>query len=709
MSPEPESSAHVALERLFPLLLVVCGIFAYVNTFAVPFLFDDMDRLVHNRAVQLGEIRLHPRFLIYATFWLNHKLSGFQLADWHATNLAIHLGAGLLLYGVLRRTFGSAPLAARYGRAAAGLAATAAGFWLVHPLQTQSVTYLVQRSESLTGLFYLLTLYCVVRGAGTEGARARAWYGGAVLACMLGLGCKEIMVTAPVMVLLYDWVFLSDGSVRRLLRKRWLLHLAMAASWLWLLWLFRRTPAEYTSTSGGFAYGRVSPIAYAMTQFQVIPHYFRLALWPHPLCFDYAWLPVRGLREIWPQVLALSGVGLSVLWALVRMPPVGFAGMWFFVVLVPTSSIMPIADLAVEHRMYLPLASVVACGAVGGYELLGRMRLARLRLALAAAVCLVLIAATLRRNQVYRSEKGLWLDVVAKRSRNARAYCNVGSCLASDEGDFMGALPYFKQAVRISPEFGPAHNSLGRALIELGQFERGLTACRHALELGLPRREQARAHYNIGLGLERLNRREQAMAQYRRAIEVYPYMITAYARLGSVLAGSGRVREAEKFYRAALAKAPAAAGIRYSLANLLDADGRVEEAEHHLRAAIEANPRHAGAYNDLGVILARNGRLQASLLCFREAVRISPEYAEAHYNLGNALVRRGDRGAAVAAYERALDIEPGLARAHYNLGLMLTELGRFAEAVAHLDAVLDQEPANTNAAAYRARAARALQ
>ena len=307
------------------------------------------------------------RPLLNLSFAVNYAISGLNVWSYHAANLAIHVLAALLLFGILRRTFllprWAEFLSAAFAEPALRLGCLAlaiALLWAIHPLQTESVTYIVQRAESLVGLFYLLTLYCFIRGA-TSG-RGRSWYAAAVLACLLGMASKEVMVSAPLMVLLYDRAFLA-GSFREAWRRRYGVYLALASTWLLLGWLV--IVAGNRGGSAGFGAG-VGSWAYLCTQFGAIVHYLKLSVWPHPLLLDYGPDTVPMTLEILPDAILVVLLGLATLVALWRWPKIGFLGAWFFAILAPTSSIVPVATQVVaEHRMYLPLAAVVTAVTLG--------------------------------------------------------------------------------------------------------------------------------------------------------------------------------------------------------------------------------------------------------------------------------------------------------------------------------------------------------
>src|SRR5713101_2931613 len=210
----PERPRAYRARRMIPFVLVALGVAAYANSFRGAFLLDDLLRIsesarIRNLSSPWQVVAGTSRPFLYLSLAVNWSLGALDVRGYHAVNLAVHLLAGLALFGIVRRMLESARLKARYGSAAPWLALAVAAIWLVHPLQTGAVTYVIQRGESLMGLCYLLTLYCGIRGS--QSPAPQRWFVLAIGACALGMASKEVMVTAPLMMLLYDRVFLSTS------------------------------------------------------------------------------------------------------------------------------------------------------------------------------------------------------------------------------------------------------------------------------------------------------------------------------------------------------------------------------------------------------------------------------------------------------------------------------------------------------------------
>jgi len=578
-------------------VLAAAAIAAYSRTFPVPLVHDDLPSIENNPSIRhLGTAFLPPvgatvggRPVLNLTLAANYAVSGTAVWSYHAVNLAIHALAGLALLGIVRRTL------ARRGDASAPLVAFGAALlWTLHPLQTESVTYVVQRAESLMGLFYLLTLYCFIRGAEARGPAGTRWQAASVGACLLGMATKEVMVSAPLIALLYDRTFLA-GSFGEALRRRWRVYSALAASWLVLAVLVVSNHGRGgTAGSGtGVAWWR-----YALTQFPAITRYLRLCFWPRPLVFDYGTSLVSPSLSILPHALLVLALAAAALWALARRPAAGFLGAVFFAVLAPSSSIIPVAtETMAEHRMYLPLAAVIVLLVAGIYRWL-RPVAPPLCLALAA----VLAWATWGRNETYRSVEGIWSDTVAKLPGNERAQYNLGCVLQAMPGRLNDAIARYEEALRLRPDHDEVHNNLGNCLSSLGRTQEAIAQYKEALRLNP---DYVEAHNDLGIALSSLDRFPEAVVQYQEALRLNPGLYQANFNLGNALNSLGRTREAVAQYEQASSLKPDDATIRLYLAgSLLRIPGRAGEAVAQLREVLRLQPGNEEARQALARIEA---------------------------------------------------------------------------------------------------------
>ena len=446
------TAQRIPLRIVLPLVAVIAC--AYVTSFRGEFVFDDVNEIVTNpalrdlppwRAMFVGKT-LPARPLPYLSFALNHALGAARPFGYHLVNLAVHLAAALALFDLVRTTLESPRLRDEYGRRAACLAGTVAAIWAVHPIQTQAVTYVYQRIESMTGLFVLASLAAWARAG--EGGWQPRWACAAVVAAAAAMASKENAVFLPLAAATYDWCFWpAEGR-----RRRWPWYAALAATWLVLaahLWMQRHEFQEFEP-------GRVAPLAYLATQGGVILHYLALSAWPARQCIDYGWPIAAGWSAFPACAVVAAGLALTCV-GVARRRVWAFPAAFFFLALAPTSSVLPVAAAAAEHRMYLPLAGVVTLVVLAADRLVRRRwpGCAGLTSGWPAAIALVVIgclaARTLDRNRIYADPQRLWAEAVAMNPANDVAQARLAEVTFARTGDVEAAIGPAERAVRLNP------------------------------------------------------------------------------------------------------------------------------------------------------------------------------------------------------------------------------------------------------------------
>jgi tetratricopeptide (TPR) repeat protein len=581
--------------------LVALAFVTYRGALDVPFLWDDKIAIVENPRLA----RLWPfgaagyavetpeagRPLVRFTLALNRALGELDLGDgafarlarvvglgggalavrgYHVFNLGLHAAAGLLFLGLVRRTLARLP---RWSAEAGWLAFLAAALWLVHPLQSEAVTYVIQRTELVMACCYLATLYASLRAL--DGPHARAWGAAAVLASVLGMASKEVMASAPLVVALYDRAFLF-ASWREAWARRRPLYSALASTWLVLAWLVAAAPR---GQSVGFGLG-VGAWEYARLQLGVLGHYFRLVFWPRDLCFDYGTVFSLQPVPLFPGGLLLGGALLATAWALFRRPRLGFLSAWVFLLLAPSSSVVPIvSEVGAERRMYLPLAAFTVAAVLLVHTLVlaaarraggaGALRPFALRrdLGLVTLPLVALLAlATARRLQDYRSGLTIWADAARLRPGNPRArgelgrelllagraeealaeftaamelpgceqaaFNNAGHALAA-LGRHAEASEHFRALTAADPANCGAHEGLGVTSMSLAQWPAAVEALQRCRPLGC---DSANIENNLGKSLFMLGRTAEAIAAFEQALALEPGHAGAAANLAKVRA-----------------------------------------------------------------------------------------------------------------------------------------------------------------------------
>jgi len=583
-----------------PIVLIILGAAAYSNSFSGAFILDDEESILGNPYI----VRLWPMSWLSAmpkstvagrpiaslSLAVNYAVSGYSVWSYHFFNLLVHILAGLTLFGIVRRTLLCERLRERFGKHSAVLAWAVAAIWLVHPIQTQSVTYIIQRTESLMGLFYLLTLYSAIRAM--ESGGGLLWPAVSVICCGLGMGTKEVMVTAPVMVLLYDRAFFA-GSFAAAFRRRWGLYAGLAGTWLILAALLWSGPRQEQKSGFTVAAG----LSYAANQGIVILRYLRLSVWPKGLCLDYSWPKQKDWGKLALPAAIVLGILAVTVWGLIRNKAWSYPVAWFFGVLSVTSSFVPVADLIFEHRMYLPLAGLAVLLVAGSYVLLERWSAKRAGIIL-AAVIVVLCLATYKRNSDYRSAESIWRTVLDVTPENPRAHNCLGSVLRA-EGRFDEAINCFHQAIRLKPGYASAYNNLGIALQSVGNFDEAVACFQRSVQIDP---DYADGYYNLGKMFQLRGKLDDAVRNYQQAIRLNPGFIKAYNNLGIVLAEQGKADEAVSIFHQVLRIDPDYAEAYLNLGGVFQLQGNIGEAESCYRRALQINPKFAPAAESLKVL-----------------------------------------------------------------------------------------------------------
>jgi tetratricopeptide (TPR) repeat protein len=606
----PPRPSRIPRILLYVFLIASAGIAAYWNGLRAPFIWDDDPAIISNttiRSVLPLSASLSPpletavagRPIVNLSLALTYAVAGLDETAYHSGNLAILIASAILLFAIVRLTV----IRLGHPQNAGAIALVSALVWAVHPLLSETVDYTTQRTESMMGLFLLLTMYAAIRGRESAG-----WLVASVLACAAGMATKESMAVAPLAILLYDRVF-EFTSMRDALRARGGFYAALALTWVELGLLMLRWPR---STVGA---AKVSPWTYLLNQAQMIVRYLGLSVWPHALVLDYGLPRSIGIGDVLPQALLLVAMLAGTIVALARWPAIGFLGAMFFLTLAPTSSVVPIAsEVGAERRMYLPLAAVSVFAVTLGSLLLERLRArwsARSRAltvaAVAASVAVVsaLGVRTMLRNREYTAPVSLWESSVA-RWPNGRARFSLATEYIS-AGRHDEAVAQLREAVNDYPD---ARAGLGAELVMQGRPAEAIGVLNVFIDdkPSLPNRIPARLL--LGQALLTQGQIEAAASQFKAILDLDPSSRSANQGMGIVA--------------------------RIQAARFLE-QGKVAPAEVEAREALRRNPGDAEAHNILGATLASQGQLPAAIQEFQETLRLSPQHKGATTNLARAL------------------------------------------------------------------------
>lgn len=608
-------------------LIVLAGLLAYMNTFRVPFVFDDLTNITGNQTIRsLSDVMSgwdEIRFLGIFTFAINYRLHGLSVAGYHLFNLTIHITSALLVFWLVMLTM-KTPLLRESRLCQSGwwpqaIALFTGLVFVVHPVQTQAVTYIVQRLASMATLFYLLSLVMYAwwrlrADAEASGSGRRTFlnlkdkgvliFAASLVSALLAMSTKEIAFTLPFVVALWEFAFFRGNAGKRVL------HLLPFALTLIVIPLSLLINSRPLTSAAGFAETPSAP-DYLFTQTRVIVTYLRLLVLPINQNLDYDYPVYHTLFE--PAVListvfllALVGVGV-LLWRLsgrnsdqAPLRLVSFGIFWFFITISVESSFIAIADVIFEHRLYLPsIGLVIAVVAAGGTMARSLKRKVpfpgKVMVVLAAVIVTALGAAAYSRNHVWGDAIRLWGDTVSKSPGKARPH-QVLAYYYYDAGLVAEAESENLKAISIKPDYADALNSLGVIYLDSGRYE-------------------------------------EAEVILKRTLEVSPGFIDAHFNLGMVYLKSGQLEKADSELNLVVKAAPDYTKAWQNLATLYIIEERYPEATGPLLKVIELDPYDYFAYNDLGNIYAMQGRYSEAMVKYRTALSINPDFQEARDNL----------------------------------------------------------------------------
>jgi Flp pilus assembly protein TadD len=607
---------------IFPLLIVAIGVLTFWNSLHAPFIWDDQTAISTNQTIHQflplpgplappAETPVAGRPVVNLSLAVNYAIGTLSETGYHVVNVSVHVLCALLLFGVVRRTLSGRRAPARSDVAAASTAFVVAVLWLVHPLQSEVVDYVTQRSESLMAFFFLLTLYGSIRARQENAATSRRerrarrmrWQAASIVACACGMASKESMVVAPLVVVLYDWTFEFD-SLGDAFSKRWAFYAGLASTWAILATL------AWNARSTVGASATVGPWIYLLNQLQMVVRYLRLSVWPDALVLDYGLPRLLTVRDVWAQAIVLVALLTGTVVALLRWPRAGFLAAVFFLTLAPTSSVVPIvSEVGAERRMYLPLAALATLAVVGGQWVLARRpsttTVRYITAGLTVAVIAGLAVRTAARNAEYSSPLTLWTTNV-DRFPHGRARMALATELV-EAGEHAKAVAVLREAVR---DFPDARAALGTELIVQGQTDEGIEVLRDFIAADPSRPNRIPAHALLAQTFMTQRNLDGVEQEFRAIVKLSPSDRGAHTQLARTLLAQAQ----DRFGRG-------------------DAPG----AQRYAREAVQLLPEAADAHNLLGASLALSGDLAGAVAEFREAVRLAPGDTQAQANLDRAL------------------------------------------------------------------------
>ncbi len=658
------------------LLIAALGLFIYANTFNVPFTFDDKPSIVTNTVIRDFHVFIDPsklasldtpsavkslfktRFIGYLSFAADYWLHGLDVTGYHVINLLIHIINAILIYWLVLLTF-QTPFFSKHQNAdksALLVAFFSALLFVCHPVQTQSVTYIVQRFTSLATLFYILSIVSYVKSRVCNMFMARYFfYSVSLISAILAMFTKEISFTLPLVITLYDFCFFQDTFKKRIL---YLLPILLTSLIIPIVLVgFNIFLLDINSIDNSllFVSGRtISKTDYLFTQFRVIITYIRLLLFPVSQNLDYDY-PIY--HSFFTSAVFLSFIMLSLIFTaamylfhLSRIPQnkyrycyriIAFGIFFFFIALSVESGIIPIFDVIFEHRIYLPSIGLIISIVASLILLRGILKAKKIYIfktiiPLLIAIVFVFSVAAHARNETWKTAIGLWEDSAIKSPNKPRPHYNL-CLLYLGQGRYDDAIKECTIAINKNHDFADAHNNLGVAYRRIGQSDLAMTEFQTAARL-TPNDINIRR--NLGLSYEEHGSLSEAVEEFRVVMQYNPLFINELNNFGVTLYQQGNLNAAIQRDKIVIKLKPDLDQAHYNLALAYKKQNHLEQAVTEFKTTISLNPNLARAHYNLALVLRQQGKLNAAAIALESALKLQPDYADARQALDSLLIKR---------------------------------------------------------------------
>ncbi len=710
--------------------LIMLTLAVYLPARSGGFIWDDADHVTRNQTLLTtdglwriwSDPTATPQYypLVHTTFWIEQHIWGLNPAGYHWTNVLLHALNSLLVWRVLRIL--SVP--------GAWLAAAA---FALHPVHVESVAWITERKNVLSGAFYLSALLAYLRFAGIGENRdddLGEWrhYAMALLLFVCALLSKTVVCTLPaVIVLLLWWKY---GRVKWTdlwpLIPLFMLGISLGLTTAWL---------EKNHVGATGVDWQLSWVQRCLIAGRALWFYAGKLVWPDTLIFIYPRWEVDAAIA-WQYLFPASALlTVIILWLLRRHIGHGplVAVLCFAGTLFPALGFIDVYPMrysfVADHFQYLASVAVLAILAATLTWLMEIWKVQHVwqSAALIAPLLMMLGTQSWRQANVYHNVETLWKDTISKnpscwmahanlgltylesnrldeailhseksltiRPSNVQARTNVGDAFLR-KGQVERAIAEYETAMKIDPNYGEALNNLGNALLQVGRVDEAITQCRKVVEL---RPNFADAHNTLALALLRKGGLDEAIAHCKTAIELQPDFAEAYSNLGNVFLTAGRVDEAVEQYQQAIAIRPTYSEAYHNLGNALLQSGRTDEAIAQYGKALEISPNLPETHNNLGSAWLQKGRMDEAIAQYQKAVEIRPGFVDALINLSNAFSRLGKFTEASERFEKVTLLRPDSAAAHSSLALALLRGGDVAKAITSFERALKIDPEDINA------------
>lgn len=665
---------RIVYQRLItPFVLAFITFLCYLPSLYYAFQFDDLANIVKFYDIRHKTLRdLFFSNTRWVSYWLNtcyYQIAKFDPFYYRFGNIIFHCITGVLVFAVLFMALRRLKKSSFWQKNAFWIASLTSAFFLLHPVQTQTVSYVIQgQLEGLAGLFMLAIMATFLLYAYAASALKRNCY--FILLCVLtflACGTKEIVIITPLLVLLFDWFLVAQGDYNDL-KKRWCAH-AVVGCIVGSIYLYFLKPIYFARVFGlaiethnnignvltADPHAKITSLWYFISQFKVIIHYFSIFMWPFSLSVDYDWLLVEHFFAYDALIPFLMLCVLAVvLYRRLKKDStdlIAFGLLWFLITILPRSSIIPSTELVADYKTYAASVGLLflAAGAflalsdvIVQYITIQHRKLCKYGLTLCCIAFLVFI--TMKRNTVWRSGEEFWLNVIQNAPNKARAYNNYGVSL-SEKGKFNDAIYYFKKAIAMDRYYPDPCNNLAVVYSAVGNLDGAISAMKQGITL--------QPHYPEGynnLASFLIAKKEYALAEdaLKRALQLRPHYGKAYFNLGRLYLEQNKKEEAFECFKNCCMKA--------------DFDNDI-------------------GFSSYGMISLMLNKAEDALYAYKQVLVLKPNDYSARFNCANAYFMKKDYEQARRLYEQLLEEQPHDNKVLFNLAETCYALSDFKKAL----------------------------
>lgn len=636
----------------FFILLLISGLLIYSNTLNFPFHFDDISFIAGNHTIRnIGDITAlwnywPTRFTGIFSFALDYQFHQLNVFGYRLVNVLIHICSSFLVFWLLQLTFLIPEIKAQV-RNKNQFSIFVALIFLAHPLQTEAINYVFQRVTLLATLFYLSCLCFYIKAALTKETNAglgKFYYFLSLVSSLLAMFSKEIAFTLPFVILLYHFSFLRKKCPAK---WKYITPFFIFSSFIPVTILIAK-PLVFMNVQKLLENPAVNSTTYLFTEFRVLVTYLRLLLLPAGQNLDYDY-PIS--TSLWGAPVLTSLILLSLLLVsgirlFSKSRLISFGIFWFFITLLPESSIIPLSDVIYEHRLYLPMVGLSICAVSFVYMIFNKKSTAFAKwVLLTAVICYSVLS--YNRNWVWKDELSLWSDVIKKSPNKLRPYNERGLAYL-EKADFGKSVIDFTRAVEIEPAYANGYYNRGLAYFRKAEYDRAISDFTLAIKL---KDKFQKAYFNRALAYYMKKEYDLAASDFNEVLSITPGFIEAY----------------------------------YYLSGTYNALGKKEEAKASLDKAREITLKAASYYSEMADKYKSSGKNKEAVDFYLKALEFRPNDISLLDSLAGAYIAIARYKEAISEYKKILEIEPGLAAAHNNLAVAYYYDKQYDLAARHID------------------------